>query len=240
MPSPRKCIIATPMLDGRCDALYAYSLAETVRLGMANGVLFLPLFVTSDALIQNARNDLFAMAYATDAGDCIWIDSDMGWDPAWPLRLLIHDADVVGGTARRKSDIETYVCKCPPDKLDVQANGLIEVEGMGLAFTRLSRKAMDTIWNASEVYRNGQGEERRWIFDVRPVGGQLMSEDIFMCQRLRAAGTKLWLDPSMTCAHVGRHVFRGDFQRWLTDFKAALAREQAPPPPPDTPKPTLH
>ena len=236
----RKVVICTPAHNGATDVLYTYALAETVRLGMQNGIAFLPLFLPGESLLSIARNELFALAYQTDCTDTIWIDSDMGWDPVWCLKLLAHDVDVVSGTARRKSEIETYVCKCPPERLVVGPNGLIEVEGIGLAFTRLSRKAMDVLWNTAELYRTGDGQARRWIFNVQPIEGRVMSEDIAMCAQFRAHGIVPYLDPTMTADHVGRHVFKGDFVKWMAEFKAASAIETRQPLSEVAKLPTLH
>lgn len=217
----RKVIIATPSLDGRVEALYAYSLAQTVGLGVPYGIQFMPLMVIRDALIQNARNDLFAMAYQSDATDVLWIDSDISWKPEEALRLLSHCVDVVGGTYRRKEDAESYVVKCPPERLVAGENGLIEVEALGLGFLYMSRKAMTHLWEAGEPYRSN-GQDRRWIFDVRPEAGEVVSEDVRMCTALRAGGFPIHLDPSITCSHTGAKTFVGDFAAWA----AAVLHQQ--------------
>src|SRR5262245_36425849 len=98
-----KVIIATPAHDGRVEAGFALCLAETVRLGCALGVDVRFLAWPGEAILQFARNELFALAYGSDATDLIWIDGDEEWEPQWVMQLLKHPVDVVGGTARRKS-----------------------------------------------------------------------------------------------------------------------------------------
>lgn len=209
----RRVVIATPALDGRVDAFYAYSLAETVRLGMSKGVHFLPLLVTRDALIQRARNDLARMFMESDATDVIWIDSDIGWGPDMPLRLLSHSVDVVGGTYRRKTDGEAYVCKADLGDLVADARGLMTVEALGTGFLRVSRKAMAAVWEAAPPYQN-EGRSCRMVFPVAIVGGDLVSEDVMFCRALTAAGFPIHLDPSITCLHVGAKTWEGDFAAW--------------------------
>lgn len=211
----KRVIIATPAMDGRVDAIYAYALAETVRLGMANGVAFLPIIVAHDAMIDRVRNDLLAIACKSDAEAMIWIDSDEGWQPEWCLKLLSYGEDVVGGTARHKrDDVESYVVKADRTKLQRDERGLIEVEGLGCGFLHLSRKAMDTLWSAGEPYDSDRGEGR-WVFDVHLAGRQVVSEDIAVMTHLREGGFRLWLDPAMTCEHAGAKVWRGDCSAWL-------------------------
>lgn len=220
----RRVIIATPALDGRVDAIYAYALAQTTWAGAHAGVQFLPLLVTREALIQRARNDLARMALSSDASDVIWIDSDIGWKPEWVMRLLTHQADVVGGTYRRKTDAgEAYVCKAKPSDLVPDARGLMTVEGLGAGFLRTSRRALQAVWDAAPEYRN-DGIVGRMMFPVSIVDGELQSEDIAFCAALRKAGYPVHLDPTITCDHVGAKTYSGNFDAWA---KMLPAPEQA-------------
>lgn len=210
----RKVMIATPALDGRVHATYAYCLAETTRLAAENGVRILPLFVTLDALIQNARNDLIAYAVDGNVDDMIWVDSDIAWKPANVLRLLAHPVDVVGGTYLRKQDAEAYVVKADPSHLVADERGLMPVEALGLGFLRMSRRAIKALWDAAAHYRCN-GRVRRWVFDVGVVDGELVSEDFCVCRKLNAAGFEIHLDQTITCDHSGHRTWGGDFSAWV-------------------------
>lgn len=210
----RKVMIATPALDGRVHATYAYCLAETTRLAAEHGVSIMPLFVTLDALIQNARNDLIAYAVDVNVDDMIWVDSDMAWQPTHALRLLSHPVDVVGGTCRRKQDDEAYVVKADPSQLVEDERGLMQVEALGLGFLRMSSRAIKCLWEDAIPYRCN-GRSRRWVFDVGVIDGELVSEDFGACRKLHAAGFDIHLDPTITCDHSGHRTWSGDFSAWL-------------------------
>ena len=78
---PRKVLIATPAYDGRLDVWYTNALVNTIRVAQANNIYVHPVFMSYDALIQRARNDLFALAVEGEYDDMIFIDSDMEWHP---------------------------------------------------------------------------------------------------------------------------------------------------------------
>ena len=82
------------------------------------------------------------------------------------------------------------------------------------------------LWDTSEPYRN-EGKDRRWIFDVRPVNGELVSEDNFVCLKLRQAGIKVLLDPSFTCTHIGLKQYKGDFAAYVSKMQAAAKANAA-------------
>lgn len=213
----RKVLIATPSYDGKLDVWYVNALTESIRLGLANDIFFQPIYMSYDALVQRARNDLLAIAVENDFDDIIWIDSDMEWHPQWLLQLLSYEEDVVGGACVKKSVEEQYNVKCQPENLIQNEKGLIEIEGIGTGFLRMSRKAYMSLWKKSLPYKSN-GAERRWAFEVKMTNGEIVSEDITACDKLRKAGFKIYLDPNITCNHIGTLKFTGNFKQFMTYF----------------------
>ena len=214
----RKVLIGTACYDGRIDVWYANSMLETVKMGLQLGIDIFPVYLSYDALIQRARNDLVAIALQLECDDIVFIDSDIEWNPEDFFKLLNHPVDVVGGTYPKKGDAEIYVAKIldqtrKPDP----TTGLIEVEGLGTGFLRMSRRALEALWESSVPYEEkATGKIRRWIFDVIVHEGDLISEDIYVCEQLRDMGINVWLDPKITCNHVGMKKYTGNFEEWYS------------------------
>ena len=216
----RRVMVGTPAYDGTVGVHFAHSLVESVRLGVELGIDIRAVYMPHDALIQRSRNDLVKIALENGVDDLIFIDSDQQWKPEWLIRLLQHKVDCVGGAVRKKSDIESYNVKAASADIPVDTNtGLMEVEGLGTGFIRLSRNAMQSLWDRAEEYRDDSGKVSRWIFDVRPINGRLVGEDIFMTMMLRDAGIPVHLDPKITCSHIGTKKWDGDFSAWLARLK---------------------
>ena len=213
-----KVLIATPAYDGRLDVWYTTSLVNSVRIAQDNGIFLHPVFMSYDALVQRARNDLFKLALEYDA--VIWIDSDLEWNPMWIMELFGSDKDVIGGTYRKKTDdAELYTVKTK----DLTAtDGLIKVDGLGMGFVKMSKKAVQALWDASQPYQN-EGREGRMICDIQIVDGQLVSEDNVVTRKLADLGFDIWLDPRMTCCHIGTKKFYGNFE----DFAKRLTAQAA-------------
>ena len=213
-----KVLIATPAYDGRLDVWYTTSLVNSVRIAQDNGIFLHPVFMSYDALVQRARNDLFRLGLEYDA--VIWIDSDLEWNPMWIMELLGSDKDVIGGTYRKKTDeAELYTVKTK----DLTAiDGLIKVDGLGMGFLKMSKKAVQALWDVSQPYQN-EGREGRMICDIQIVDGQLVSEDNVVTRKLAELGFDIWLDPRMTCCHIGTKKFYGNFE----DFAKRLTAQAA-------------
>lgn len=214
----KKVLIATPSYDGRLDVWYTNSLVNSIRVAQENGIFLHPVFMSYDALIQRARNDLLRLGIEGDYDSMIWIDSDMEFNPMWVMEMITSDKDVLGGCCRKKTDdAELYNVKTQNLERNEQT-GFIKVESIGTGFIKLSRKAMEALWKTGEVYSN-ENREGRLVFEVKVIDGELVSEDNVMCRKLTELGFDIWLAPHMTCAHIGNKKFRGNFENFVARIK---------------------
>jgi len=234
-PRPlRRVMIATPVHDGRCDVEYAHAMGETIRLCTMIGIDARPLYWPGEALVQVARIRLLEHALRFRFDDMIFIDADQEWKPEWVPQLLKYPVDCVGGAVIKKDErAESYNVHAKSIHVPVCPNtGLLMPDGLGTGFLRLSMNAMRALWLNSEEFLDDFGNHLRWAFDVRPVNGRLVGEDIGMAMKLKAAGIQVYLDPTITCAHIGRKKFTGDFGAWLKrlqdkEFVVGSARDIA-------------
>ena len=214
-------MIGSPSYDGKLDAWYVNSLIQTIKLADQHNVEIIPIWVSFDALIQRCRNDTLALALHQDCDDLIWIDTDIEWQPEWIYKLLDYPVDVVGGTYPKKGDtIEQYVLHLGNNDGEIDANGLMQVGGLGTGFLRFSRNACQWLWDNSTPYIEADkgNIEKRWAFDIAIRHNELISEDIWVCTRLTEEGNfNIYLDPTMTCNHVGGKKYTGNFLNWFNN-----------------------
>lgn len=220
----RKVLIGTPAHDGRVDVWYANSLVNTVKLSSKYNTEIQPIYMSYDSLVQRARNDLVRLALEEGYDDLIFMDSDQEWNPEWIFKLLSYNVDVVGGTVVKKSDQLLFNVKALKTGLKREKNGLMEVEAVGTGFLRISRKALQAVWDASPEYTN-EGKKCRMVFDVQLVDGELVSEDNVFCRKWRSLGNKVWIDPVMTCNHIGSKKYSGNFMQFLTQLQLTTIGE---------------
>jgi hypothetical protein len=210
----RKVIIGTPSYDGTVDVHYTNSLIESIKLAPKYNVELFPIFMAYDALIQRARNDLVKIAIESDCDDIIFIDSDQEWNPEWLFQLLNRQVDVVGGTVVKKSEDLQFNIKMLSEGLVLNENGLMEVECVGTGFMKISKNALKKIWDISPEYKNSD-KVNRMVFDIQIIDGNLVSEDNIFCMKWRKMGGKIWIDPTMTCNHIGFKKYTGSFLEYI-------------------------
>lgn len=220
-----KVLIGTPSYDGKLDIYYVDSLLNTLAQAGQHNLEVYPLFMCYDSLIQRARNDIFKAAYDAQIDVLLFIDADVGWNPQDFFKLVKSKQDLIGGSYRKKNDNEElYVVKAldSSDKslnLNIDKDGLLQVAGLGCGFMKISRKAIEYLWNNSKKYTSEKGDSRM-VFEVVCEEGDLISEDIYMCKKWRDAGNKVYLDSHITCTHTGAKTYTGDVHAWLQRFIA--------------------
>jgi len=210
----KNILIATPSYDGKLDVWYTNALLETVLLGLSNEVAFKPIFLSYDALVQRARNDLMKIAIDSEFDGILWIDADMEWHPGWAVAVANSDKDVVGIPVVKKSLEEAYNVKAEISDLVVNEEGLMKVKSIGTGFLYMSKAAITYLWENSEEYTE-PNKTSKMVFEVKIKDGEFVSEDVTVCDKLREGGFDIFIDPSKTCNHIGSLKYLGDFASYV-------------------------
>ena len=202
-------IVLTPTTDGKLETAYVSSLVNTIFLCQKEGINVSYMTNDYEPTLPHSRNVLFKRAIYQKPDAVVWIDSDISWHPNDFLKLVISEHDVIGGTYRKKQNKEEYVASFY--KLD--PGPVSEVESLGLGFLKMSNKAINAIWSLSKRY-SADYEGFRDVFEMEIKNGQIYTEDTLLSNKLRELGIKTYLDKTITCNHIGKTHYVGDFNEW--------------------------
>ena len=219
----RQVLVAAPSYDGKVNVWHATALNETSKLGLMRGVNVSAVYMSYDALVQRARNDIFKLAVDAQVDDLVFIDCDVDWQPQDFFKLLDHDVQIVAAPIIKKSDAQhTYSVKMLGD-YKIQDNGLVEVDGCATGMMRVRSDAMHRIWASAEEYQERHKDEpSRMVFDVKLIDGELISEDIVFCKNWVDMGGKVYIDPTINCGHSGEKRWISNFSEWIKIAKPNL------------------
>ena len=207
--------IGTPCYGGVVTSGYASSLAASSSVFHDAGIKLLPILLPGLSLVTSARNCVFHEALKRQVENLIWIDADIEWQPKDLLRLCQLDLDVVGATYRQKrSDCTQFVFRMLRGKNQPDKNGLLEVNGLGTGFFRLSRKAMLAVSDKEISYTDGAYQMKN-VFETAILDGALFSEDYLFCNKLKKAGFPIMLDTTINLIHQGTMGYQADFASYL-------------------------
>jgi hypothetical protein len=209
----KRVAILTPSYDGSVSIEYSSSLANSAILLNNNGYTLDHLYVNGEAIVQSARNKLFFNAYHKDYDCVVWIDSDIEWNPKDLLKLVSSPLDVIGATYRRKTMKEMYVAKVS----NLISGDVIEVDGIGFGFLKMSRKVIDSLWNTNESYEDDKSLCKN-VFEVVVKDGQMYSEDYVACKKIKDLGFNVYLDKTINLSHKSKINLIGSFLNWEKQY----------------------
>jgi choline kinase len=211
----RKVLIGTPSYDGKVDVWFANSLIATVKESIEKDIFVHAIYTSYDSLVQRARNSLIKLALDGGYDDLFFIDADVEWEKEWFFNLLDRPEPIVGGALIKKTEKEGYTVKMLNKKLTwSQDKKLLDVDGVGTGFLKVSRFALEKLWEMSDEYES-EGEKHRMVFDIKVENGDLISEDYVLCNKWKSLGYKVWLDPTITCNHIGIKKFKGNLKKFI-------------------------
>ena len=229
MKSSRSVFVAVPTYSGEISAPAATSLMRARDEAIAAGWDCTVNFRALDSMLPRCRNVMLTDFLRSGATDFVFWDADIATAPGAFARLLAHAVDFVGGLYRCRSDPERYIFRKLPGALaEDPRTGLVEVEGIGTGFMRVTRAAVERMIAAfPDLWVDDRAAGRLvWLFDFELRDHEYYSEDFVFCRRWRETGGKVWVDPDLPFHHIGAKTFSGRFaDAWRRSLAARTSAE---------------
>lgn len=218
----RSVMIVTPIAR---DPTWQYmiSLLETAKKLDDLGIRYLIQFTMGSSNLPRARNALAARFLATGMTDLIMIDDDMGWSAGSVVRLLASEQPLVAAVGRKKtpepnSDPKVWCCHFLPGDLEQDEMGAVQVARVGTAFMKVERGVFETMiafhpeWKREGHPDMTEAQKASYYqffrFDTENDGAE-SGEDYVFCDRWRAIGGSVWIDPTIDLKHCGAKEYSG-------------------------------
>lgn len=233
----RSVMICTPVAR---NPVYQYTaaLASTLLFLSERGIRCTFQFVVGGSVIHKSRNELCAHFLASDFSDLLFIDDDMEWSPNSVLRVLASDKPLIGGVGRMRvqkpnSDPAVW-CWRPMHEngaLRQDDMGAVEVKGFGAAFMLVNRRVLHDMAASHPEWKRAGAPD--WpaklrdnyyeFFRTGEEGSDIeFGEDYVFCNRWRAMGNSVWVDPTIKLGHVGSFNYSGAIEDLLIEPETGL------------------
>jgi hypothetical protein len=161
-----------------------------------------------DSAVHRNRTFLTQSFMESDHEMLMFIDSDIGFTTAdfTALHALVasNHADVAVGCYRLKQEGSKLAAHHDGRlvSLETLPKKPFEVEYAGTGFMLIHRRAFEAIKHGLPVIDTIRGKiPRWWAFDI--VDGVELPEDYSFCERVRGAGMRVVMDPSVILDHWG-------------------------------------
>ena len=186
-----KILICVPAMDMVATG-FCQSLAMLQKSGHEVSIMF-----QVGSLVYDSRNRLAKQALKMSADYTMWFDSDMIFEPDTMRKLLADDKDIVSGMYFRRSHPYSLVAF---DELDIENKKFKDAE-IPTELKAVDGVGFGCVLMKTEVLFNVAAKFGGW-FD--PING--FGEDLSFCWRARECGYEVYLDPKVSCGHVGHVV----------------------------------
>lgn len=142
------------------------------------------------------RTWLVRQALAKDATHILFIDTDMLFPSDGLDQLLAHEKDIVAANYNKRQFPLQKVAAYFSDTEESDTEAFkVGIAGTGFMLIKL------------EVFKNPQLDKNWFSFGRNALGEQVIGEDGWMCNTVRAAGYDIWVDPVIKVLHLGEYGF---------------------------------
>ncbi|HTU26604.1 MAG TPA: hypothetical protein VMF30_14450 [Pirellulales bacterium] len=232
-------LVGTPCYGGVVTTEYLASLLGLQR-ELAQRSIGFTLEMPASSLITVARNYVVSKVLANpQISHLLFIDADLGFDPAVVPRYLALEKDVVAGIYPIKAMNWAAVRQLPaasplagafhyavtlPDEEQTLVEGFVRAEYAATGFMLIRRQVLERMvaehpelkYRHSYAHLPSQtatADHLYALFDTAlDVGEQVyLPEDYAFCRRWRALGGEIWVDAFSRFRHVGQLAFPGDY-----------------------------
>ena len=198
-----KLAVLIPCRDTLHSA-HALALAELVKFNTMNNI-DTHVFMDASTILLTQRERLATQAVGLNADYMLWLDSDMVFPATTAVRLLAHTEPVVAGNyIRRQKPYKGVAYKKigdweKPLSFDIQ-DELVSVAGVGMGCLLIK----------TDIFKE---LSKPWFdFQWTPSSNDFLGEDMYLCQKITAAGYSIKIDTiiSQELHHIGTFAFNAD------------------------------
>jgi len=174
--------------------------------------------------IHELRNNLVTEALRIGATHLIQMDCDQVYHPQTITRLLSHRLPIVGALVhRRYPPFDSLMLKSV--EIDERRNGYVSIdEWKDGELVEVDATGGGCLMFEMSVFRK---MPRPWFKAQTNPDGSVLGEDIGLCQELKAAGYRIFVDTSVPAGHLTTMIVNTATNRLYRACKDAQAAKAA-------------
>lgn len=211
-------LIGTPAYNGLMHLDYVNNLLEYKH----RGIPFTLMGLGNESLITRARNSIISFFHHNKMfTHLMFIDADTVVPPDGIVALLGSRKHVIGAPVPLKGyDANGNLIYNVGEVLnpDRGENDLLEVQHVGTAALMFRRDAVTALvedaikdgrtYDPSKITRGQRMTETQYdVFQTKVMGDTYLSEDYFVCHRVRQLGFTVYVHPGVRTVHNGMFAF---------------------------------
>ena len=215
----RKLMIAIPAYDGKLNIGAAFQLPQLALAATKYGFEIHLAHLSGCSIITRARNSLVNQFLESDCTDFLFVDADINFTQHDVLRIMAlgTERDIVAGAYPRRAKDQMFFADIYHNEyggVELTEDGLLRVNRIGTGFMFIRRHVFETLRDKHPEWKYWVDVENKHhyaFFDFKVTEEGYMGEDYLFCDRARAEGFLIYIDPDINLGHFGSSEFIGHF-----------------------------
>ncbi len=208
----RSVLIAIPAYDGKVHVETMGSVIEAGIIVRELGATWGVTYLCGMPIITKARNALVHSFLSTECTDVLFLDADISFDPSALAAGMMENKDVIGIAYRLKDDEVRYKLHLQenPDGSLIRDGNLLKADRFGTGWMLVQRRVLERLSATAKKY-TFEDIEYSVVFDTVISDGEFLGEDYYFCDKARAIGFSLFINPFVNITHHGDKSYEGVF-----------------------------
>lgn len=215
----RKLMIAIPAYDGKLNISAAFQLPQLALAAQKHGFQIHLAHLSGCSIITRARNSLVNQFLESDCTEMLFVDADINFTQQDVLRIMAlgSDKDILAGAYPRRAKDQMFFADLYYNEhggIELTEEGLLRVNRIGTGFMFIRRHVLESLKEAHPEWKYWVDVEKKHhysFFDFAVTEEGYMGEDYLFCDRARALGFTVYVDPEVNLGHFGSTEFTGHF-----------------------------
>ena len=214
----KRILLAVITEGDQCVAPFCSSLVQSVRVGLANGIEFLPVFFPANGNWSMGFNQGVTLAWQEKLDGFLCVSPRVSWQPESLLELISTKQDAVAMPVATKGGFEVQLGEVARLQDDPKS-GEIKVLGASLDLIYLSPYAISQLCTTHPTvsYRN---QEVKLIIQSGDIYSSYFDPSDILAYRLREQGIELWVSSRHTAQRQDAVEYSANFEEVLGNLKA--------------------
>jgi hypothetical protein len=211
----KRILLAVITEGDLCVAPFCSSLAQSIKVGLANDIEFFPVFFEADGNWSMAFNQAATLTWKEKLDGLVCISPRVSWDAESLIALVKSDKDAVALPIATRNGFSVQLGEVARLQDDGSS---IKVQGASLDFIYLSFYALDRLCETHPLVTY-KGSEIKLILQYGDIYTAYFDPSDILAYRLREQGIEVWVNYKHSAYRSDSIEYTASFEEILTNLK---------------------
>lgn len=211
----KRILLAVITEGDLCVAPFCSSLAQSIKVGLANDIELFPVFFPADGNWSMAFNQGVTLAWQEKLDGFLCVSPRVSWSAEALLDLVNSNKDAVATPVATRNGFSVQLGEIARLQDDGAA---IKVQGASLDFIYLSPYAIDRLCE-THPFVDYKGNQIKLILQSGDIYAAYFDPSDILAYRLREQGIELWVNYKHSAYRQDSIEYTASFEEVLTGLK---------------------